>query len=403
MLLNPLASYLINKIGRKSIIILADIPYLISWVITANTHSIYLFYLARVFVGLGHSFLLIGLPAYIGEISSPKIRGRWGSLSPFNVSFGSLVVNILGGYSGIKTSAYIMMILPLISILTFSFMPESPYYLLMVGKQEKAEISLRRLRRKSDVTEELFLLKRTFEKNRSKKFNLFKIFKSETDLKALKITLFARVAQITSGITVFVAYTQYFFQQVGGYLTPTLSSIILSSAVLLMIAPSSFLVEKVGRRISMIFSCGFCSLMLASMALYFYLHEFTTIDLSRITWYPLVGLVFYLVGHYLGLGLTPNLLILEMFHTNVKAECLAILNISSVLCVIVINKLFPLLYVHFGMYLPFLLLFLTTAVATVLSILWLPETKGKTLEEIQFILQGKKNVKTSDNMIISDC
>lgn len=382
-----------NKLGRKFIILLADIPYLISWIIAANTHSIYYFYLVRVLVGLGDSCLLIALPAYIGEISSPKVRGTWGCLAPFNVCFGSLLVNALCGYLGIKTSAYILMSLPILSIITFVFMPESPYHLLIKGELEKAEISLQKLRRKSDVSDELFTLKKTIELNYSKKFDMLKVFRSKINLKALKVGLLGRVAQMVSGISAFSVYSQYFFQQAGGNLTPTLSSIIITLVVLLMIVPSAIIINKAGRRFSLITSCSLCTLILASMAIYFYMRDFTAVDLSNVTWYPLVGLIFYLIAHYVGLGLTPLILISEIFPTDVKAECLSIMNIVATMCVIAVNKLFPYLFVQFGMYAPFLFHFFCTSISTVLCILWIPETKGKSLEEIQQKLQGRKHSK----------
>lgn len=379
---NPIFSYLINVIGRKYSLLLVALPQFIAWILIVSTESIYVFYISRIFSGLADSCLLSALPAYIGEIATPHVRGFWGNIPVFNICIGQLLINTIGGYLDIKSTGYILSCFPIILAMTFVFMPESPYYLLLKGKRDEAEKSLKRLRRKLDVTDELREIEAAIQRQTGESANLKDLIRNKTNRKALTIAIFVRTAQMVSGIAAFGAYTQLIFHLAGGDLSPTLSSIIFSITVLVMIVPSAIILDNLGRRLSMIISCAGCSLTLGAEALYFYIGTYTNIDISDFTWFPVTAMVVYLIIYCIGLGLAPIILVGEVFATNIKGKGLGVVNLIFNIYVVAINKLFPFLTSSYGLYMPFLFYSLCTFVCTLFSFWWVPETKGKTLEEI---------------------
>lgn len=91
---------------------------------------------ARAIVGFGVGGSYVVTPLYIKEISEDSIRGTLGSLVILSQNFGNLVVYILGEYVCYHATLWICLAVPLIHLLVFPAMPETPSYLLKSGKVE---------------------------------------------------------------------------------------------------------------------------------------------------------------------------------------------------------------------------------------------------------------------------
>lgn len=319
--------------------------------------------------------------AYVGEVTTPKVRGLWGNAPSICLVFGYLLVNAVGGYCNIKTTAYAFSVVTVIFAFLFGFMPETPYYLLMKGREEEAKVSLQKLRCKNDVEEERRQIKENVIVNKSTVTNFQRLFSDYKNRKALKIIVFSRIAVMLSGEPVFDVYSQHFFQE--AKLSPALSSVILTSVDLVLMIISSTYLDRLGRRLTMISSGAGCTLVLGLISIYFYLK--TMIDFIGFEQLPLIGMICFMSFYYLGLGLTPYLLSSELFATEIKSEALTFAAISETIFAALVNKLFPFLS-EYSLWLPFLFFGVCTAAGTILSALWIPETKGKSLEDIQVLL-----------------
>jgi MFS family permease len=102
-----------DTIGRKYSLLLIAFPHIISLILIANAKSVYVFYVSRFITGLGDSCLFASLPIYVGEISTPKVRGTWGNLMTFLIYLGQLSINVIGSYTTIATAAYICLVFPI--------------------------------------------------------------------------------------------------------------------------------------------------------------------------------------------------------------------------------------------------------------------------------------------------
>lgn len=91
---------------------------------------------ARAIIGLGVSGSYVVTPLYIKEISEDSIRGTLGSLVVLSQNLGNLLVYILGEYLCYQATLWICLAVPLIHLLLFPAMPETPSYLLKSGKVE---------------------------------------------------------------------------------------------------------------------------------------------------------------------------------------------------------------------------------------------------------------------------
>lgn len=328
--------------------------------------------------------MFVTLPSYVGEITTPKVRGTWGNILIMFLTVGQFIVNCIGGYCDIKTTACICLIFPLTFLCTFSFMPESPYYLVMKGDYEKARESLLRLRNNKNVEEEIDKLKNDVNRQMSEAAAWKDILVVRTHRKAFIAALYLRVAQQFSGMACFAVYTQYIFRQASEDISAASSSIAYCGGLTVATFFSAAILDRLGRRLAMFISLVGCTLVLASETVYFYISECVeSIDVTAYSWIPLLGMLSYVVIYSLGLGIVPTLMLGELFSASIKEKVLCVLLIFFCLKLSLLTKLFQVLQVNFGMYSCFAFFTISCLVNSLLAFHVVPETKGKTLEEIQ--------------------
>lgn len=303
---------------------------------------------------------------------------------------------VLGSYVSIQLTGYVFLVLPVISAISFLWMPESPYYYLIKQKEDKARASLQWLSRKKNIEKDFQQLKKDVDRQISETGTWADLFKIKSNRRALIACNFIRWAQQLAGISVFESYFQFIFQKAGATaLSPHMTAIIFSGAMWFVMTGFSFTLDTLGRRKSFIFSSLGCAICLGAESAYFYVDEFRPdLDLTQITWFPIIGLVCYVFFYCLGLGILPSLMAGELFSASIKAKALSFTNFMMGVIVFVATYTFKILNSRVGLYAPFACFAFMTFICFGLSFYLVPETKGKTLEEIQQDLKrSRKNNK----------
>ncbi|CAG9838666.1 unnamed protein product [Diabrotica balteata] len=388
MLILPIFLVSISQIiGRKTILNLSTVPYIISFILKAFCTNIWLLYLARFLAGAGDAIVFAALPVYIGEISTPKIRGIWGNSFIIAVFLGQCGMNIIGSYCNVQLTSYIGLAIPVLFLIIFSFMPESPYYLIMRNRLEDAKSSLRWLRCKEDVESEFTVMKVSVEKQSQECGSWKDLISIKANRKALTAGVFLRISQLLTGVYVFAAYTQFIFAKAGGNISPQMSAIIYTGVTVLMYSCAAYLSNKMGRRKAYMISIFLAGIVVLSEATYFYLDTVhTEINLESWKWYPLVGMLLFVVVSSFGVGIIPTLMLGELFATSIKSKGISVLTCTFAGSIIITNNIFYYLNSATGLYGPFYLFGFCNIVFTFIAYYVVPETKGKTLDEIQQIL-----------------
>lgn len=384
----PLTALLAGVLGRKPTVLCLAGPHIVAWIIIAFANSKWLFYLARFIAGLSEGAVFIVVPMYIGEVAEPKIRGVLGSSISVSFITGILFIDCIGPYFSISMSAFICIIFPVLLLLIFTWMPETPYYYLMKGKTEDARRSLQFLRRMHNVDNELNSLSAAVERQLSEPGTFRTLFSIKSNFKALLILLGLRSAQQFSGVSAFGLNTHTIFMQAGGHISPNMSVIIYTVTQIIFTFAGSFFIDKFGRKPILLLSCVGSTFVLAITAIYFYLKEMTDHDISPIKWLPLAGMLTYVCLFSIGLGTVPNLMLGELFSASIKGKALFVLNIYYAILISTISKFYQAMADNFGMYVPFTFFALCCMLSSLFSMFCVPETKGKTLEEIQQNLKG---------------
>lgn len=389
------ASFLIGigmkYIGRKYIIGFMAIPHIISWILISKAKNIAGIYVARALSGISEAITFCTATVYIGEIATPSVRGRWGNMLTCAIYLGQLSIGSVGAYVGIPKTAYIFLFAPLLQILLIIFLPESPYFLLAKGKHDEAKGALRQLRWKTDVDREFLTLTADVERQISGSGSFKDLFCIDTNRKALLVLIGLRTCQQLSGMSAFIIYGQYIFQLTGAkFVSAQVSSIIFYSSLFLLSTISSFVISKYSRRTMLTISSFGCMLSLLFIAIYFYIMEVTEIDVSNFSWVPLFGMTSYIASLTAGLSLLPTLMTGELFSAGIKNHAMFVSSSYLALTVIALPKVLQMLFSNFSLHVTFLFFTFWCFVSTVFSYYCVPETKGKTLEEIQQLLSKRQ-------------
>ncbi|KAF5299094.1 hypothetical protein FQR65_LT09452 [Abscondita terminalis] len=397
---SPLVGTLFNVISRKTMFILMIVPQILSWGVLILWNNLLHLYISRILIGISDGIIYCLLPTYIGEITTPTQRGAWGSLFMILGYLGQFSINAIGSYCSIKTTAFIFLSVPVVQLIFVFGLPESPYYFLINQKNSKAEKSLKLLRRNKNVEEELDSIKTNVKQQMLKPGTWINLFAIPVNRRILFISIMIRFFQSFSGISTFSIYTQKMFAISGGTLSSSLSSIIYTGVLFLSGCIYAFIIHKQGRRPLMLFSTTCATITLFIKAAYLYLHFETSLDMSSFRWIPLTTMVFYICTSIGGIGILPSVLMGELFSSNIKGKAVTIANVFYFLFLIVVPKLFQFLITHYSLYLPFLMFAFCTLLGTAFFYKFLPETKGKTLEEIQQNLSISAGTKTNPSLYI---
>ncbi|XP_056643806.1 facilitated trehalose transporter Tret1-like [Diorhabda sublineata] len=374
-----------DKLGRKKTLLLMSIPQIISLLLAAFAKNIYVFYVSRGFAGIASSLMWCSLPMYIGEVASPKVRGVWGTTLTSSVFVGQFFVNVIGSYFDAATTSYIFLPVPILFFIFFTFMPESPYFHLMKQNEEAARRSLMFLTRKKNVDDDLIKLKNDVNRQMSESGNWKDLINIRSNRKAVLIAFFLRFSQQFCGTSVLSQYTQFILEKAGGKLNPQVSSILYSgSGLIFNFFAVAFIVDRFKRKILYASSLCCCSLILFVFGTYFYVDKYLPeLDLNSISWLPLTAVVSFRFTFSYGGAVIPTLMLGELFSTSIKAKAMMVSLFVFGINLFAVNMIFHLLTSSVGTYAPFFFFASITFVMSIFALYLVPETKGKTLEEIQ--------------------
>ncbi|GJQ66063.1 hypothetical protein Trydic_g4149 [Trypoxylus dichotomus] len=386
----PFFCKLADKVGRQRILLCTGIIHITAWLLVAFAKDIWIFYISRGLYGVGDACIFAALPAYIAEVTTPRIRNLYGNMLTIASFHGQFFSNCIGYYLSISTTGYVMVIFPILYLACFSFMPESPYYYVMVNNLNSARGSLQRLRGTENVTDELKQITQDVNRQLSESGRFKDLWIINSNRKALLIAILTRGTYQLSGFVALVSYSQYVFQEAGGDIPNGIASMIVSGILCMLIIFANVVSDKLGRKKSMIISCFFCGVTLLGEAIYFFLQMHEIVDLKRVNWFPVIILIAYSISFCVGIGIVPTLIAGEIFSTNIRKHGASVANVVFAAYASIFTKVFQLLMTGYGMWTPFLFFSLCCFANSVLSYFIVLETKGKTLEEIQQMLKENK-------------
>ncbi|XP_014362889.2 facilitated trehalose transporter Tret1 [Papilio machaon] len=395
------ASYLADRIGTKKTLLLAAIPYIVGWILVMLASNVPTIYVSRLISGLGYGIAYTAAPMYLGEIASNEVRGAMATLITVMSKFGILSQYCIGPYVSMLGLASFNISIPILFVVTFSAMPESPYYHLKSGQHNLAEISLKKLRGRGFMREELDCMSHLVNENMKEKSRWKDLVTVGGNKKGLIILLGIYFTQQFCGSTAIIAYAQQIFGAAEGGLGAKESCILFGTVQLLTSAISSQLVDRLGRKpLLLVSSCGVGIANIIIGAYFFMKHENSeyVVNLSYI---PVIVIPIFIFSYTIGLATVPFAITSEIFPTNIKSKATCVIQIFVALMTFAVTKLYQVIADNLGNYVAFWCFGLLSVGGVIFILILLPETKGQSFAAIQEKLYSNEKVvyeKQDDHM-----
>lgn len=388
-----IAGFPTNKFGRKNTLIGIGILYLISALGSALAQDPYMFSLYRFIGGLGVGISSIAAPTYISEISSAKNRGKLGALYQFNIVFGILIAYVsnylLVGFDGANDWRWM---LGVESIPAFLYMllvfgvPNSPRWLVThKGLREEA---FRILRKTASEEEARQALKDIEADDRRNKAEMSGLFSKKYRILLILAFLIAFFNQL-SGINFILYYAPEILEKAGFATSDSFfSSIAIGVVNLIFTLLGMFLIDRAGRKTLMyIGSVGY--IISLSMVAYGFFSDASPL-------FKLTFILMFIASHAVGQGAVIWVFISEIFPNKIRAfgqswgsgTHWVFAALVTLFGSVLINTFEPWkIFAFFSALMVLQLLFVFKL---------MPETKGKTLEELQITLLKERRPENNE-------
>lgn len=382
-----LAGILSDKFGRKKVLILSALLFAISAIGSSIPDNLTQFVIARLIGGVGVGIASMLSPMYISEIAPAKIRGTLVTLYQLAIVLGiNLIyfINFIISGSGseqwnINTGWRIMLgseVIPaLLFLILLFFIPESPRWLASKGKIDSATSILNKLNGKEKAEK---LLEEIEESFLEEKGNFKELFQPGLKMAIIIGMFLALFSQIT-GINAIIYYAPEIFKSVGfGTESAMLQTVIIGVVNTLFTFVALAFIDKLGRRTLLLWGITGMIICLGGVGFLFYL------DLSSGPWL-LLFILGFIASFAMSLGPIPWVLIAEIFPTKIRGVAMSISILMVWLGVVLITQLTPMLLEGIGGAFTFWLFMVNAIILLIFTYKMIPETKGKTLEEISQI------------------
>ncbi|CAH1397356.1 unnamed protein product [Nezara viridula] len=355
---------------------------LAGWILVLFSKSLYSLILVRILHGLALGVVYTVTPIYTAEIAESRIRGRLVGMYQVIGSLGTIYSFSLGPYLEYDTFVFACLPLPIIFTIIWMFVPETPYYLLMTERVDKARKVLMYFR-DGDVEEELEDMQKAVMEEMPKKKSWEILFSDKKEKKAFVIVQIVTITKFLTGIASIKSYTLEMFSRSGSCLPPEVMSILLASLLTVISFIAAFLSDWVGRKPLLLLSCFGCFVAHFLSGGYYYIHEKTAIDASNYIYILYIGLAMYCIFIEIGLGPLLQILQSEMFGTTTRGIAAGITEGLASLISLVTIKFYAPVNERYGAHVNFFFYSLVGLIGGVLLSFLMYETARKTIGQME--------------------
>jgi sugar porter (SP) family MFS transporter len=371
------AGYCTDRWGRRWMLLVTALGFGLFSVLSGLAAGLVTFSIARFFVGVCIGMASLAVPLYIAEMSPARIRGALVSLNQLAITIGIGVAYFVD-YAFAASESWRWMfasaVFPAaVLLIGMIFLPESPRWLARKGFREKALENFHRLGRGDEAEAELAEVEGALQEEQEG----FGILLQPGFRIAVLVGVGLAIFQQITGINTIIYYSPAILQM-SGY--PSAKAAILAAGIIgvanvLITLVSMALVDRLGRRFLLLLSTAGMGVALALMGAAFYQKA-----ASVVVFYEVIG---YIVSFGIGLGPVMWLLISEIYPTKIRGKAMSLAALSVWGSNWIVAGTFLSLLNHAGPAKTFWFYACICVAAFVFCYIFVPETKGRTLEAIE--------------------
>jgi SP family arabinose:H+ symporter-like MFS transporter len=387
------AGFLSDRFGRKKMLFLCAVLYAVSGLLSAIPDTFNQFLVARIISGLGIGASSMICPVYIAEIAPEKWRGRLGTLFQLGIVTGiflTLFVNkLIQGLGNEAWNAAVgwrwmlgMEVVPALAFIGLLFaVPESPRWLAQRGREAEARDILVRVDGPEHAAKEMAAIREAAAVEEGQ----FRELLSGVFFRPLVLAVLLMAFSQFCGINAIMYFSTKIFATAGGGTNAAFTSSVWVGLInLLFTFVAIGFVDRAGRR----------PLLLVGTAV-------QTVALGLVGWMfhtqqqgpgLLVCVILFIAAFAMAMGPIGWLFCSEVFPNKVRGRAMSVAAFTVWVSCYIVAQTFPMLndspaigpaktfWVYAGV----------SLVSFVFVLIWIPETKGRTLEEIERMWRGRK-------------
>ncbi|MFX1493499.1 MAG: sugar porter family MFS transporter [Promethearchaeota archaeon] len=380
---------LADRYGRRKMIILAAIIFTGGAIGTSLAPTILILIIGRIVVGIAIGIASFIAPLYISELSPPKIRGSLVSFNQLFITIG-IVLSYLVDYAFTPMNGWRYMLalaaIPAV-ILLFAMlrMPDSPRWLINSGHIEKARSNLIKIRRSEDINNEFQEIATSLDKQKGGIKALANPLIRPAIIAGISLAIFQQVTGINT--VIYYAPTIFEFAGFGSSAAAIFATMIIGLVNVGFTVIAIFLLDRVGRRPLLLIGLAGMSGTLIALGIVFILPNL----LNQLGSLAVVSLMGYVAFFAIGLGPVFWLLISEIYPLKVRGLAMSVVTETNWGANLIVAFTFPILIQLLGRSETFWLYAVVGILALIFTYFYVPETKGRTLEEIEEHWRGGKH------------
>ena len=385
----PLGGLLCAWIGKKTSMFLNAGLFTIGYLILAIAPAIWALYIGRFVCGIATGVSCTTCPIYVAEISTPGYRGLLGSGMQVMVVLGVLLSICTGAILSWRWLSIVCLASVLLWVVLLLVVPESPVQHLQNKKYREARESLEWLRETIYVEAEYEEIQQSVEEGMSRSGGIQDLFKTE-NLAPLIISLVLMFGQQLSGMNAVLFYVVDIFTAAGSSIPPSIESIIVAVVQVVATILGAIFMDKLGRRFLLIASSGLMVISISAVGAYFYIKD--NLDdaelAAKLQILPVASLSIFVFAFSVGFGPIPWLMTSEIFAPEVRGPASSVATAFNWALAFVVTKFFANLVAAITEAASFWVFGALTALVLIFCILFVPETKGKSLDNIQSMFRS---------------
>ena len=377
-----LGGYCIEKLGRKTTILLSSLPMVIGWLILLINAHVSMLLIGRFLNGFSVGIISVATPVYIGEIVSANLRGLMLNCFQLLIVIGTLLTfslsivlrwQWLAIFNSCVSTLIVIVVVPLV--------PESPVWLLKHGYPLQAMENLTWLRNDDTLvaTQEYTIMENAVRQT-TDNVSIREILSKKRYLKPLLLSIMLMLFQQFCGVNAIQNFAEQIFYD-AGISNAVVASIFATVVSIVFTLIACFLIDFTGRRLLLIASSLIMTIshLVLGLSFYFKIEK----DDQNISWLSIVGVLLFQAGFSLGWGPIPWTILGEIFPSSARGIASGISSTTNwVFSFIVVVSFLPMkATLHpYGTFWFFGAICLISSICVSIA---LPETKGKTLNEIE--------------------
>ncbi|XP_029415605.1 solute carrier family 2, facilitated glucose transporter member 8 isoform X2 [Nannospalax galili] len=394
-----LGGWLVDR-GRKLSLLLCTVPFVTGFAVITAAQDVWMLLAGRLLTGLacGVASLVAPHKVYISEIAYPAVRGLLGSCVQLMVVIGILLAYLAGWVLEWRWLAVLGCVPPTFMLLLMCFMPETPRFLLTQHQHQEAMAAMHFLWGSEQGWEEPPI------GAEHQGFQLA-LLRRPGVYKPLIIGISLMVFQQLSGVNAIMFYAETIFEE-AKFRDSSLASVTVGVIQVLFTAVAALIMDRAGRRLLLALSGMVMVFSMSAFGTYFKLTQsgpsnsshmnlFAPISTEPVdvhvglAWLAVGSMCLFIAGFAMGWGPIPWLLMSEIFPLHVKGVATGVCVLTNWLMAFLVTKEFSSIMEILRPYGAFWLAAAFCILSVFFTLSFVPETKGRTLEQITAHFEGR--------------